>query len=240
MNLPRIAEEMLQVSKHMSSNFESCVMQNSEDFAKIHLELNALDTWVQYIKNNKEIEAADVLQEATWDLFSSIYSASNGLYRAAFISIRSALELGISFLYFYDHNYDFLLWKKDMYDVKWANLNDPTGSEKKDAIVSKYYVNFFCPELNDKATTFCDSIVRLYRKSSQYVHGKYNYMHTINSSQITFDQRQFDEWKRTFHEVVNVIVTLLVIRFKIPSFEPDVIEVIKEQTKDFAEVWRDE
>ncbi|HWO95415.1 MAG TPA: hypothetical protein VNM45_03545 [Bacillus sp. (in: firmicutes)] len=240
MSLPRIVEEMLHVSRHMNSNFESCVEKHPEDFANAHLNLNVLDNWVQYLKQNKEIEAVDVLQEATWDLFSSIYSTANGLYRTAFMSIRSALELGISFLYFYDHNYDFLLWKKDMYDVKWATLNDPTGKEKKDAVISQYYMHFFCPELKEKASILCDKVVQLYRRSSQYVHGKYNYMHTVNGTEITFNQVKYDEWKQMFDEVISILITLLVIRFKIPDFDSGVIEQIKEMTKEFAEVFRSE
>lgn len=193
MNLPRIAEEMIQVSRHMTTNFERCVIDHPEDFAKAHIDLNALDNWTQFLEVNQKIEAVDVLQEATWDLFSSIYSAANGLYRTAFISLRSALELGISFLYFYDHNYDFLLWKQDKYDVRWANLNDPTGVEKKDAIVSNYYIEFFCPQLGEKAKSLSAKIVSLYRRNSQYVHGKYSYMHTVNVEQISFNQRQFDD-----------------------------------------------
>ncbi|MFG1735321.1 hypothetical protein [Paenibacillus sp. 843] len=240
MSLPRIVEEMLQVSKHISSNLERCVEERPEDFATAHISLNVLDQWVLFLREKKQIEAVDVLQEATWDLFSSVYSAANGLYRNAFMSLRSSLELGISFLYFYDHNYDFLQWKKDMYDVKWANLNDPTGNEKKDAIISIYYIHFFCPELGDKAKGFCDKIVQLYRRSSQYVHGKYNYMHTVNGAQIAFNQRQYDDWKRVFNEIVSALVTLLTIRFRIPPFDSEIVAHIKEMTKECAEVWRDE
>ncbi|MFM9276675.1 hypothetical protein [Paenibacillus jiagnxiensis] len=241
MTQPRIVEDMLHVSRHMNSNLRDCVSQHPEDFAKVHIDLNVLDEWVGYLKENKKIEAVDVLQEATWDLFSSIYSAANGLYRTAFMSIRSALELGISFLYFYDHNYNFLLWKKDMFDVKWANLNDPTGNDKRDAIISPYYLQFFCPELDDKKQLFCDNIVSLYRKTSQYVHGKYNYMHTVDGTQITFNSNKYDEWRFTFNEVVKALVLLLIIRFKIPrDFQPESIDQIKEMTKEFDEVWRHE
>lgn len=148
-----------------------------------------------------------VLKEVCYDLLSSLYIASQGMYRNAYICLRSALELGLSFIYFIDRNYEYLLWKANDYDMKWSTLKNG-----ENGVLSKKYFSLFL--INDY--DFDELIERfkmVYKECSEYVHGKYDYMHTIKEQRIQYEKEKIESWGEMFVDIVKLLNVLLVIRF---------------------------
>jgi hypothetical protein len=150
------------------------------------------------------------------------------MYRNAFICLRSALELGLSFFYFVDNNFRYLQWKKNDFDMKWSLLQD-----NEVGILSKKYMKLF--KNNFKEEIFIEEVQEVYRSCSEYVHGKYEFMHTLHSQQILFDQGKFEEFAKTFLKVTKLIIVYMVIRFN--SRQSDFIEDKLVTTIDIAKVY---
>lgn len=217
---------MKDMSESLNSNINCTIENNPQSFSEMILHLELLDSWVT-LSNN--LEANIILKEVCYDLLTSLFIVSNGMYRNGYISLRSALELGLSFIYFVDNNYDFLLWQKNKYDMKWATLKD---YEK--GIISKKYLSLFNNELD--LDEIINNTINTYRKCSEYVHGKYEYMHTkINEQNITYNEKSFDDWSSMFLKVVKILLAFIGLRFnnKIINLEEDKKMIMNEIVNDF-------
>jgi len=226
MSIPIVIQNMLEVSKSMTQNIEKCALDFPTNFTQAHFNLSIMDIWRAKLDDSDSNNTIKVLNESIWDLFSSIYLAANGLYRTSFISLRSSLELGLSYLYFCDHNYDYLLWKKDKFDMKWALLTDETRG-----VVTPSYILFFYNGIDEKANTLVENIRNLYRECSQYVHGKYDFMHTVSEDSIRFIPEKFSQWNSLYTRTVQVLATMLEIRYGLELFSDEETYNIKELTK---------
>ena len=67
--------------------------------------LEMLNLWTSKLQGFEQVA---VLKEVCYDLLSSLYIAAQGMYRNAYICLRSALELGMSFSYFL--SVSFIVW----------------------------------------------------------------------------------------------------------------------------------
>ena len=109
---------------------EKVMMELNDNFSKANSEnANKVNEFLHYIELIEEMykligkdKCKDVLAEAQSDLLSSLIFCFQGYYRQANICLRSSLELVLSFLYYYDHRYDFILWENDCIDMTWTQL----------------------------------------------------------------------------------------------------------------------
>lgn len=107
-------------------------------------------------------------------------------------------------MYFLDHNYDYLFWKQDKYDVKWSVLES-----EEVGVLSKKYLSLFS---EDDFNALFISCREIYRECSQFVHGKYQYMHTVKHQSVKYDKKTFDEFLNMLFKSTNVLIALLLIR----------------------------
>lgn len=221
-----IIKLMEEMTNAIRENVGISINNNPSLFSEMVIHLDLFDVWV---KQTEELNANIVLKEVCYDLISSLFISANGMYRNAYISLRSALELGLSFFYFLDNNFDFLLWKKNAYDMKWATLkNQDIG------IVSKKYLSLFSHDLD--LQELIEATEETYRECSEYVHGKYDYMHTkINEQKIFYDKENFEQYANMFFKVSKILNSFLAIRFneKVETFEQEKLVLIKEILNEF-------
>lgn len=219
------------VFSHWKDNAIRTCTDNIETLGRNIDLLAILDKYILTI--NIQHDCGLMLQEVCSDLFTSFHFATAGLYRSSLVSLRSALELGIGFLYFYDHNYDYLLWKKDKYDLKWSIL-----TAEVDGIISESYFAFFCESMNgSKAKEFCSEVLSVYRSCSQSVHGKHDQLHTLRTNHHDIDSTLLSHWSSNFSKVIKVLITLLILRFGHPNDGELVVEDVKEMIAPYSEVW---
>lgn len=217
---------MKDMTDSLRKNINYTIENNPQSLSEMIIYLDLLDSWV--VETN-ELEANIVLKEVCYDLLTSLFIVSNGMYRNGYISLRSALELGLSFIYFVDNNYDFLLWQKNEYDMKWATLKN-----YENGVVSKKYLALFNNQVD--LEVLINITENTYRECSEYVHGKYEYMHTkINEQNIIYNKENFEVWSQMFLMVVKILIVFIGIRFnnKIEKLEEDKKIVMDEIIREF-------
>lgn len=217
---------MKDMTDSLRKNINYTIENNPQSLSEMIIYLDLLDSWV--VETN-DLEANIVLKEVCYDLLTSLFIVSNGMYRNGYISLRSALELGLSFIYFVDNNYDFLLWQKNEYDMKWATLKN-----YENGVVSKKYLALFNNQVD--LEVLINITENTYRECSEYVHGKYEYMHTkINEQNIIYNKENFEVWSQMFLMVVKILIVFIGIRFnnKIEKLEEDKKIVMDEIIREF-------
>lgn len=189
-----------QFKNKLNSNISVSIQENSKKLDEISLNIEVLEEIVSHIDNDVQI----ILKEVIHDLISGLYSGLQSLYRNAYISLRSGIELSLAYVYFLDHNYEYLFWKQDKYDVKWSVL------ESEDVgVLSKKYLSLFSEDEFEKLFCVCRKV---YRDCSQFVHGKYEYMYTVKHHVVEYDKNTFIDFLNMSYELTNVVIALLLIR----------------------------
>lgn len=188
--------------KELDCNISKTLEKNESELRKLFLNVEIIEEIINCLEDEKII----ILKEIVHDLISSMYSGLQSLYRNAYISLRSAIELAVGYIYFVDHNYDYLLWKKDKYDVKWSVLNN-----EEVGVLSVKYLSLFSEDEFGELFSLCTDI---YRACSQFVHGKYEYMHSVKYQYVKYDENTFNDFKEMFYKLTEVIISLLLIRFQ--------------------------
>lgn len=184
----------------LDDNISKSLEDNTKEFAAVVLNIEIIEE----IVGNINSASNTILKEILHDLISGLYSGLQALYRNAYISLRSGMELTLAYIYFLDHNYDYLFWKKDEYDVRWSVLeNSETG------VLSEKYLSMFCEDNFEKLFASCKVI---YKKCSQFVHGKYEYMHTFKQQSVKYDSEMYKDFLITIYKFTNAVMALLLIR----------------------------
>ena len=100
---------MQRMFSSLEINYRTAICENEEVYMQVIMYLNSVEKFSTLVEDEQIVL---VMKEVCHDLISSVYMASNGMYRNAYICLRSAIELALAVLYFLDHNFDFLLWKQ--------------------------------------------------------------------------------------------------------------------------------
>lgn len=190
---------------NFSSNISETLKNNNTDISKLITKIELIDNW----NNVKlDINCIKLLHEVKYDLITSIQFASMGIYRNAFISLRSALELGISFVKFVDDNYHYMLWCKNKYNITWSSL-----ISKDDGVLTIKYLNLFSDIDENKINLIRDRVDESYSICSESVHGKFIYMQTFYDTRLNYDSHRFDVFIKTFNDIVDSLNIMYALRF---------------------------
>lgn len=195
---------MQRMFSSLEINYRTAICENEEVYMQVIMYLNSVEKFSTLVEDEQIVL---VMKEVCHDLISSVYMASNGMYRNAYICLRSAIELALAVLYFLDHNFDFLLWKQNKYDVKWSVLNN-----RELGVLSNKYFNLFC-ETKADFTDFIERVENIYHNCSEYVHGKFSFMQTnFMNTAIKYEPSVFKAWSEDWVEEVKVIILLFAVR----------------------------
>lgn len=219
-------EIMKQMFETINTNYIEAIEANNDKFSEILSQLTTIELFSTYTKN---IKIQDVMNEVFHDMVSSIYMSCNGMYRNAFVCLRSAIELSLSCVYFMDHNYEFMLWQLDEYDVKWSVL-----SNRETGVLSEKYLKLFIKEKD--FNSIITKTEELYRMCSQYVHGKYLFMQTnLLKHPLQYNSDNFNQWYGYWLEEIKIISVIWTIRMHedISSIDKIGKEKLKENMYDF-------
>ena len=188
------------LKKILDENFTVSIQDNNASINKLQNRISIIAEVEKNIKNDTII----IIKEIVHDLESGIYSATNALYRNAFVCLRSGIELSLAYIYFVDHNYDYLFWQKDEFELTWSAIKDENSG-----ILRHKYLSLF---VEDDFSVLIHNYIRLYHECSQSVHGKYAYMFSTQLTNLRYSEEIFNNFIKTEEEVINLIISILIIR----------------------------
>jgi hypothetical protein len=122
-----------------------------------------LAPWLHVLETRPEVEQ---YKTAHRDLGLSLYSVSTGLYRQAFASLRSFLEVFLGNLHLSAAELHRRQWVSGRRDLSWSEITD-----RDSGVFSRSYIQ----EFSEKAVSEGDAVrtkaVGAYRRCSEYLHG---------------------------------------------------------------------
>lgn len=170
-----------------------------------------------------------ILMTACAQLQAATISASLGLYRQAFSSLRLALEMGLSATYFSVHRLELNEWLEGREDIRWSRLVD----EEKGVLSSRFARAFF-PELTNTILEKKEDATGLYRQLSEFVHGNWE---TWNSSSyaINYDKEKLVTYQEYLKSCSEIILLNLFCRYGI-EMKNEYIEEIDFFYQEFSHI----
>lgn len=197
-------EALTNAIKSLTENFQYSISQTQSEINDSIVRLDTINA-ISSVINDSPI--SEVLHEVQNDLLNSLIFCLQCYYRPANICLRSAIELLLSFLYYYDNQYDFILWRNDKIDMSWAKLTD---SER--GVFNEQFLNLVYGKTL-KVTTLAYDIKKLYHTTSQFVHGKYDFMQRVITDNVKYSEKQVDAFFAIRKEIEELSCILLYIRF---------------------------
>lgn len=191
------------IAKIITRNINDSISDNEHSISQLLIKLEILDICQKEISNN----CIAVFNEVQNDLLNGVVFLTQAFYRNSYICLRSAMELALSFIYYTDRNYEFLLWKNNFIDMTWAKL-----SNSENGVLSGRYLQLFCDD-SLIVTELNKDISKCYHECSEYVHGKYQFMQSINKVEIKYDNCSFLKCYKQINLVCDCIITMMFIRF---------------------------
>lgn len=203
--------DLLKIMEDFDLYMHNLTKEHFENHDKEVIELySLLECFSNFKAIYSDIESNIILDEVQADLFSSIYLSNKGMYRNAFISLRSSLELGIGYLYFIDNNLDYIKWTQNKFDLSWSRLNDENYGVLRVEYFNLFYKN---ENLKDAYNNLIKKCKTNYRICSEYTHGKYGFMKTNLTSEFKYSQYDYSNYIGAFKEIVSCLIVLQAIRF---------------------------
>lgn len=164
-----------------------------------------LGEWLSVVGGR--VEAAQ-LRSAHRDFGLAFYALSSGLYRQAFSSLRSFLEVSVAAIYLSAFELKRRQWVEGSLDISWSWLT----SDESDGIYSKSYVDAFCPDAVGERIEYKNYLKRSYRRCSEYIHGNVTTSNLLPES-IGYSRDVAAEWIGTAKSILLVVMHCLMVRY---------------------------
>lgn len=172
--------------------------------AKSHAFIDDFALWLNELSDRPELP---VFQSALKEYQFSLLALSIGHYRAAFVSLRLALELCLAAIQWSANERELREWLKGQRDSNWSTLVD-----NEDGIFSKQFIHLFFEGLAAEAPRYRASAIAVYRECSEYVHGN-AHTHQTLPDHIVFDKAAFDSWQQKASTIRLIMSFILAARY---------------------------
>lgn len=152
------------------------------------------------------INSKDILpfvKEIFQDVNSSFFFATFGLYRSAYMHLRSSIELLLQAMYFHDHPVELKKWHKGEFVIKHDKLTD-------------YFVTH--PDFgNTYMKNLIEMITRDWKHFSKHIHGESPEFFQTDKETVRlskFSKQDFGIWKSNHIKTLNNLNRLFLISYK--------------------------
>lgn len=216
------------ILKRTNQVFKQTIQEN---YRKELTLLNTYFYWAEFIYKRFPLqrEMMQLLNEATFDLISSLFATFSGFYRQGMIALRSSLELTAFYVYYFDHPVEF------SYFFRETGHRSSLVSEliNKGNFLVKKYCLLFIDEKRLKKELHIE-VQKAYKELSIYVHGRLGKLQTLTSFPISFDNNELSKFMREWKRIIGLGNTILTVRFlnKMNNMKKDRKDVICSIVKD--------
>lgn len=212
----RIEEYLSRLHSESKSIFEE-TLKYRDELGKAHHFSSCL---FEFSMNIYDASEKEILKTVSSQLETATFSASLGMYRQAFTSLRLALEMGLAAAYFSANKLDLHEWLDGRMDIKWATLID-----KDKGVLSARFANAFFKEFSQDIDSYRGKAEILYRKLSEFVHGN-NETWNGSEMELSFDDNRLNLFFKNNIEVSEIILFVLSCRY-LKSFSAKAIESLE-------------
>jgi len=136
-----------------------------------------LNTWTELLKDGTD---CTILVSAIQEFELGFQAVVSGQYRYSFIAQRYFLEQICRFIYLSTNELHLRHWKLGLQDIPWGSLVD-----KGNGIFSKIFIRAFYSEVESEGDHLITVASKLYRESSEFIHGNFNKIEELPNSKKT-------------------------------------------------------
>ena len=209
-------------AKIISKSLES---ENLQVHARAASFLDDFQQWIDLLLDRYEVV---LYKEAVSEYRSMLLFWCMGLYKYAFMSLRSYFEAVLFGVQLSANELDFRLWKSESLDLYWSRIIN-----EDDGIFANKFVGAFDPLFCKEALYMRKIAVEVYRECSEFIHN--NYGAAIRLPKATqFDPKIFDLLRDKVESINQVIMFVLTMRYmelvrekdKVSNFEEPIMDSI--------------
>lgn len=195
---------MLKLHKSCLDHIEQATGSNELEVNQVlHLEAD-LAAWLEALDSKPE---AQQFQSAHRDFGLAFYAAMTGLYRQAFSTLRSFLEVTVGATYLSSHEFKRRQWVSGKHDISWKAI---TSTES--GLYSTPFLEEFCPEAVDEQEEMLEKLKRTYRRCSEYIHGNVSTSQML-PTEISYREDITKEWLSVADSALNATMHCFIVRY---------------------------
>ncbi|HEY1212655.1 MAG TPA: hypothetical protein VGE93_03385 [Bryobacteraceae bacterium] len=203
-NATSVEKAMLKLHKSCRDHIEQATRLNEPEVNRVlHLEAD-LAIWLEALKSQPEVQQ---LQSAHRDFGFAFYAAMTGLYRQAFASLRSFLEVTVGATYLSAFEFKRRQWVSGKVDISWSAISSPD-----DGLYSVSFLREFCTEAISEREEMLNSLRQAYRRCSEYIHGNIPTSQLL-PTEISYRDDITKEWLTVADSTLTAIIHCLMVRY---------------------------
>lgn len=197
-------------------NWEKTLNEHKQGIEKLIKNISLFDVWSNKLQ---DIDVAKILiPEIFMDAYISIHFAGYGLYKYAYMSLRSELETAMRLVFFSTHPVEFKWWSNNddwyfttpEYPIVWGK-GHPYFQHVE--IIKRFEKK--CGDANKRLFEKNDRGIKgLYRELSGSIHsGREHFQTRPDRVSPTYDSAQFEKWNYIYEKVQIYIHIMLALGF---------------------------
>jgi hypothetical protein len=163
-----------------------------------------LNVWVDLLNDRTD---RTILISAIQEFELGFQAVVSGQYRYSFIAQRYFLEQICRFIYLSTNELHLRHWKLGLRDISWGALIDI-----ENGVFSKVFIRAFYPEVESEGSHLITIASKLYRESSEFIHGNFNKIEELPSS-IELNSSLLEKWIDFMETSKFIALFLLFMRF---------------------------
>lgn len=163
-----------------------------------------LNVWAELLEKQAD---RTILVSAIQEFELGFQAVVSGQYRYSFVAQRYFLEQICRFIYLSTNELHLRLWKLGLRDISWGSLTD-----KENGIFSTVFIRAFFPEVEAEGEHISKVASKLYRESSEFIHGNFNKISAIPNS-IEFNPDLLERWIGFMETGRFIALFLIFMRF---------------------------
>lgn len=192
-------ETYKEIRETLSKNHEETLKNHGNKIWELEDKIEEILKVKKEIKIDTNVD--NLFKEILSDIYISINNSCMSMYRVAHMSLRSSLELSFGMLFFMENKLFFDLWKNSKFELSWTKLT-------KDPTLIEYLV--LKGNQRDKVTNLFQEARKCYSNCSEYLHGRYQYMHCVKNATYSYEETFFTEWYKMTNEILEIIRKIFV------------------------------
>lgn len=219
----RCKSHFLELNQNAASVIEASFQSDERNrIAENYDLINDLSKWVEIIQGKSDVT---ILKSAIAEYEFSFQAALAGQYRYCFLGQRYFLEQVCRFIFLSTNELYLRHWKMGMKDVSWGSLVDIDNG-----IFAKIFIRAFFEEVEDEGRHMISMSTKLYRESSEFIHGNYKTI-TTDARANGFNEGLLSSWLDAIESSKFVALFLLMMRFS-KELKKEELAKIEESVRD--------